>query len=567
MAPSDVFKCDVLVVGTGAGGLSSAITARSHGLDVVIIEKSDRVGGTTARSGGGMWIPCNPLEQDAAIPDSMADATAYLRGVTKSTANAWSSIEAYLENGPRMIEFFQNQTSMKFLLQSDMPDYHLDIPGHSLQGRTVYAAPFDARELGEWRGHMNAPLRELTLFGIAIQRTDIRHFFSATRSLRSLAYVTRRLIERLYDKCFYGRSVRLVNGNALVARLLKSALEMQIPIWRSCEAKAVWLEDGVVRGCDVVHKDKAIRIDAARATVLACGGFSHDELSKRDFYRHVQTGSRHYSAADTIANGDGLRLGKAAGGRVTDPGNAGYWTPVSLFPRRDGTISPFPHSSNGGDRGKPGFIAVSPAGKRFTNEAVTYHDFVQAMFREGQTKDGVHAYLLCDHRAIRRYGMGAARPFPVPLGRHLKSGYIVSGRTIQELAARIGIDPTTLGQTVAWFNTNAREGHDPDFGRGQNVYHWFQGDLAHKPNPSLAPLERAPFYALKVVPGDVTTLAGLATDAHARVLKGDEVVPQLYAVGSDMMSIFGGHTPGAGMTLGPAMVFGYIAGNDIAGRA
>ena len=554
----------MLVIGTGAGGLAAAVTARLCGLDVLLVEKDELVGGTTARSGGGLWIPDNPLAEREGLRDSGENASAYLQQVTNGTGNA-PAIAAYLEHGPRMIEFFEAQTSISFLLQRDMPDYHLDIPGSALRGRTVYAAPFDARQLGEWRTLLKPPLRELTLLGIAIQRTDIRHFFSATRSLRSLRYVVSRLAERLYDKCLHGRSVRLVNGNALAARLLKSALDLGIPIWRSSEACRLWMDDGVVRGADIRRGGRETRVEATRGTILACGGFSHDEEMKRSLYGHVRSGSRHFSAADTSASGDGLRLARIAGASMGQPANPAYWTPVSLFPRQDGTTSPFPHSSNGGDRGKPGFISVSPQGRRFVNEAVTYHDFVQEMVRE--TRGGsVHAYLLCDHRAIRRYGMGAARPFPLPLGRHLRSGYIVASRTVAELARRLGIDPAVLEATVVRFNENARAGHDPDFGRGRNTYHWFQGDLAHKPNPSLAPLERAPFYALKLHPGDVTTLAGLATDAHARVLSGQHVVPRLYAVGSDMSSIFGGHTPGAGMTLGPAVVFGYIAGKHIAGQ-
>lgn len=299
--------------------------------------------------------------------------------------------------------------------------------------------------------------------------------------------------------------------------------------------------------------------------MLACGGIPHSKVWQTRLFSEAPGRSGHWSAAPSSNTGDGLSLGIGAGGTIEDDlSNAAAWVPVSQVPRRDGTFCNFPHLV---DRGRPGVIAVSNNGKRFVSESRSYHDFMQALFNVTGTGEEVSAYLICDARAQRRFGLGFAKPFPFPLRPYLKSGYLKHGRTLKELATQINVPANTLCETVAAFNAAAERGEDPAFQRGSTVYQRFMGDEAHGPNPSLAPLLRAPFYAVKVIPGSLGTFSGLRTDQRARVLAQDnQPVKGLYAEGNDMASMMRGNYPAGGITLGPALTFGYIAGLDLADK-
>lgn len=294
------------------------------------------------------------------------------------------------------------------------------------------------------------------------------------------------------------------------------------------------------------------------------GGFPQDVRRRQALFPHAPNGTEHLSPAPPGNTGDGLRLAESAGGRIADDlPNAAAWIPVSRVPYRNGETGVFPHLI---DRYKPGIIAVTRRGKRFVNEADSYHDFGQAMQRTCRDEAEVTAWLVCDHRAVRRYGLGFVKPFPLPIWPHLRSGYLVRGRTLAELGQRAGIDATALESTVQSFNAGARNGQDAEFGKGSTAYNRYLGDATHKPNPCVAPLETGPFYAIKVVMGDLGTFAGIRTDRHARVLdSAGKSIPGLYAAGNDNSSIMGGSYPGGGITLGPAMTFGYIAGRHLAG--
>jgi succinate dehydrogenase/fumarate reductase flavoprotein subunit len=563
--PDAVVECDVLVAGAGAGGLSAAVTARLHGLDVLVAEKTDCFGGTTARSGGGLWIPGSPLAQRAGLADSTAAARRYM-AYHAGPVDAAALIDAYLQHGPAMVEFFQQRTAVRFVLQKTMPDYHLDLDGSVLRGRTIYAAPFHAAALGAYSAQLASPLPELTFLGMGIARTDLQHFFRTTRSPRSAAFVGRRLLTHLVDLARHGRTMHLVNGQALAARLLKSAIDAGVRLWAAAPIVELTICDGTVTGARIEYDGTVRDVVARRGVVLACGGLGHDHARQAALYPHVRAGAAHWSLSPQGNTGDGLRLGEDAGGRVANYPNAGYWTPVSLVPRGKRGHGVFPHT-NGLDRSKPGFICVARSGARFVCECTTYHEFVQAMFRHPGRNGEPEAFVICDHSAIRRYGLGAARPFPVRLAPHLRSGYIVSADTIGELARCLDLDAAALAGTVEAFNASAGQGRDPQFGKGSDAYHWYQGDPDHRPNPCLAPLRNPPFYALRLVVGDVGTFAGLKTDGNARVLSAAGLpLEGLYAVGNDMANLCGGHTPGAGITLGPAMTFGYIAGRHLATR-
>ncbi|QFU16665.1 FAD-dependent oxidoreductase [Microvirga thermotolerans] len=564
MKPTKSVTCDVLVVGSGAGGFSTALTARLHGLDVIIAEKEPVFGGTTARSGGWMWIPCNPLAQKEGFKDSREAARTYLQHEAGNHFDA-ARVDAFLENGPKMVEFFQENTEMDFTLGPAFSDYHPDAPGGTSGGRSIVATPYDGRRLGKEIARLRPPLREITFLGMMIgSGKELLHFFNVTRSVKSAAYVGVLLAKYARDLVSHGRAMRLTNGNALIGRLAKSAIDQNIPIWTSSPVKDLIVENGAVKGALVETEQGIVEVRTRCGVVLAAGGFPQDVLRRKELFPHAPTGAEHWSPAPPGNTGDGIRLGERVGGRAAEGlPNAAAWVPVSLVPRRDGTHGPFPHFI---DRGKPGVIAVTKRGKRFTNESNSYHDFVQAMVSACGDDPEKAAWLIVDHPTIRRYGLGFVKPFPVPLAPYLQNGYLLKGRTLRELAAKAGIDPAALGQTVETYNRDARRGEDPQFRRGSTAYNRYLGDPDHKPNPCVGPIERGPFYAVKVVPGDLGTFAGLKTDADARVVDANgQAIPGLYAVGNDMASIMGGNYPGGGITLGPAMTFGYIAGRHLAG--
>ncbi|MFC6673347.1 FAD-binding protein [Marinobacterium aestuariivivens] len=282
-------------------------------------------------------------------------------------------------------------------------------------------------------------------------------------------------------------------------------------------------------------------------------------------FPHAPTGTEHYSAAPKTNTGDGIRLGESAGG-VMETGYpaAGAWAPVSLVPRSPVENAHFPHLL---ERAKPGVIAVTASGRRFVNEADSYHDFIQALIDTTEPGQPPQAWLICDHRFLRRYGLGHAKPFPLPIAPHLRSGYLKRGRTPAELAMACGIDASALQQTLDHYNQHARHGEDPAFGRGDTAYNRIQGDADCTPNPCVAPIEKGPLYGVEIRPGSLGTFAGLRTDASARVLAADGFpVDGLYAVGTDMASIMAGRYPAGGINLGPGMTFGYIAANHIKSR-
>jgi succinate dehydrogenase/fumarate reductase flavoprotein subunit len=556
-------KCDVLVIGSGAGGLSTAIVAKKGGLDVLVIEKEEFFGGTTAFSGGVLWIPGNPHARKAGIADTREAAVTYLRN---ETGNYFSekAIDAFLDEGPRMLEYFERETDAKFVL-SGYPDYHPDVEGGVAIGRSVTAAPFDARQLGDEIRRLRPPLATITFIGMMFNSSneDLKHFFRATRSLKSAAYVAKRLISHFKDLALYGRGVQVTSGNALAARLAKTTFDLKIPLLTGTAAGRLVIEDGAVRGALVRDSEGEYQISARRAVVLACGGFPHDVERISRAYPHVARGGQHLSPSPSGNTGDGVKMAEQAGGscEIRFP-SAAAWMPVSKVPTGDGQFGLFPHLV---DRYKPGVIAVNRRGKRFTNESNSYHDTGMAMIVDNEAEKEAAAWLICDHATIRKYGLGYAKPAPVPIGTYVRSGYLQTAPTLRDLAQAAGIDADALEQTVRAYNKDAIRGEDNEFGRGSTAFNRFLGDPENKPNPNVAPIGKGPYYALKLFMGDLGTFDGLTTDTVGRVLGiGAKPIPGLYAVGNDRASIMGGNYPGAGITLGPIMTFGYITGRHLA---
>lgn len=556
-------ECDLLVVGSGAGALSAAVTAAWHGLNVVVAEKEPVFGGTTAWSGGWMWIPRNPLARRAGIVEDVELPRSYLRNVLGAHFDQ-AKVNAFLESAPRMVAFFEDHTALRFEGGYAIPDTYGNVPGAGSGGRSVIAAPYDARELGALIHRLRRPMRETTFMGLPIQAgADLAAFMNVTRSPRAFVHVTRRVGLHLADLAVHGRAMQLRNGIALVARLLRSAADLGVDLRACWRAVRLLQADGAVCGAVLDTAEGGIEVRARRGVVLAAGGFAHDDERRR---RLFPAPGEYWTLAVPSATGDGVRLGEAVGGTVDESLAApGAWCPVSLVPWPDGTIGRFPHII---ERGKPGIIGVLADGRRFCNEGDGYHDYVSAMLRAVPPGQQVASWLVCTRRFQRRYGLGVSRPAPMPVAPFIRSGYIRTGNTIRELARSCGIHPEGLEHTVNAYNIHARNGEDPAFGRGSTPYNRYQGDPRNKPNPCVAPIDRAPFYAVKVVAGSFGTFAGLATDAHARVLDAHgDPVPGLYAAGADMASVMGGCYPAGGINLGPAMTFGYIAGLHAAGAS
>lgn len=565
-ATAPVVACDVLVVGAGAGGLATAITAHLAGLRVIVVEKESQFGGTTALSGGWIWVPCSHHARAAGVDDSLAAARQYLEHELGERFDA-GRVDTYLNNAARMVDFFERSTEVRFQLGREYPDYHPTQPGGTTGGRALFPVPFDGRELGDRLAWLRPPVREMTLFGLKVgSGPDFHHFFNARRSPRSAWYVARRIARHIGDVARHGRDVLLMSGNALMARLGKSVFALDIPLWLATPAHDLLTDGSKVVGARVMREGRLIEVRAARGVVLAAGGFARDPVRRRALYPHAPGADEHYSLTAPGNTGDGLRMAEAVGAAIESScASAAPWMPVSRVPYADGTFGVYPHSY---ERGKPGGILVGPDGRRFCNESDSYHDVVRAMIAQRKPGHAPHAFLVADTRFLRRYGLGMAKPFPLPLRTYLRSGYLRRARTLEGLALAIGVDASALIATIDTFNRNAIRGNDPEFHRGDNAYNRYQGDLAQQPNPCLAPIEKPPFYAVRIVPGDLGTFMGLRTDEVGNVLDArSRPVGGLFAVGNDMASPFGGHYPGPGSNIGPAMTFGYVCGRHLAATA
>ncbi len=556
---------DVVVAGSGAGGLAAAITAANRGLSVLVIEKAETFGGTTSRSGGWIWVPDNPDARAEGIEDSRDLARTYIRNETGNYLQS-AQAEAYLEHAPQMLDFFRRETRVSFSLGSFFSDYHPEVEGGLPGGRALNADPCDRAILGTHGRRLTPPLPELTFMGMMIgSNKELKHFFAATRSVKSFGVVGSMLARYGWERLRHGQPMRLTNGAAMVARMAASAFDLGVEIRTSTPLLRLEETGGRVTGAIVGTASGETQIGARLGVVLATGGFPGDAEMRQRLYGHAPTGKEHWTPAWEENTGDGMRAAMPLGARfVGDYPEPAAWIPVSLVPQADGGVRPFPHLV---DRAKPGVIAVAKSGRRFMNEAVSYHDFVIGMREASAPGQPLESWLVADHRALRKYGLGHVKPAPIPLGPALRSGYLLRGDTPADLARAAGFDPESFEATIKAYNDGARRGEDPEFGKGTSAYSRCQGDPEVTPNPCVAPLETGPYYAIRLVPGDLGSFAGLRTDATARVLDEDDAaIPGLYAAGNDAASFLGGAYIGAGITLGPAMTFGYLAALDMAGQ-
>ncbi|MFJ6538640.1 FAD-dependent oxidoreductase [Paenarthrobacter sp. NPDC091711] len=567
--PLHTVDCDVLVIGSGAGGMSAAVTAAFHGMKVIVVEKTEVCGGATSWSGGWAWAPGNPLAKAEGVNEDKETFRTYLREVLGDDYQA-DRVDAFLEAAPHMVGFFQNKTSLQFVPGSKINDIYGTLPGAGTGNRSVGPKPLNARTIKPGlRAKMRHQLYETSFLGMGIMAgPDLSKFLSASQgNPKGLFHAGWRFGFHLLDLLTHRRNMQLVNGTALTARLMKSADDLGVDIRVSTPATALLKdENGKVTGAVVRSPEGEVQINASRGVVLATGGFPNDVQRRKELFPKTPTGREHWTLSPAETTGDGINLAQAVGARFTTAVKSpAAWCPVSLVPYRNGRTGVFPHIM---DRAKPGSIGVRADGKRFVNEANGYYDYVEALLAATPEGETVESWQIADSRFVRKFPLGMAKPLPVPLFPYLRSGYLIKGRTLEELATKCGIDPTGLRRTVARFNANARAGVDPDFGRGETAFNRYGGDATTKPNPSLGPIEKGPFYAVRVVPGSFGTFAGVDTDGRGRALNNDgHPVEGLYVAGNDQANVMGGHYPAGGINLGPALTFGYIAGRDLAGVA
>lgn len=548
---------DVVVVGSGAGGLTAAIVAAQQGLATLVAEKTEYFGGTSAISGGGLWIPGNDHMAGLGLSDSREDAIRYLSAITGNYFDQ-PKAEAFVRAGPEMVRYLEDRTEVRFM-GGLIPDYEAALPGAST-GRTLLTQSFDGKALGPDFEHLRPALDQLGVFGgMQIGFEDAGHFMAVLRSPKSFFYSAGKFLRYAWDRIRYGRATRLVNGNALVARLLLSARRAGVELWRETGVAGLINESGRIAGVRLTRGGETIEVRARRAVILASGGYGANQHMRRENMPMADAG---WSLQPTGNCGDGIRLGEREGGVfIRENIDNGIWAPMSSMLDADGRRVIFSHIML--DRHRPGFIVVDGAGKRFVNEGASYQAFCKAMHARGIER----AWLIGTHAAIRKHSMGLAKAAPLPIGRYLANGYLKKADTITALADVLGLPAATLTATVGTFNHYADSGVDADFHRGEDVYSSVQGDPANKPNPSLGPLRDGPFYAIELRPGELSSLNGLETDARAQVIRQDgSVIDGLYAVGVDANPAFRGAYPGGGASLGPTMTFAYLAARHIAAQ-
>ncbi|MGW5216634.1 FAD-binding protein [Nocardia sp. NPDC004085] len=557
---------DVLVVGSGGGGLTAALAAEAAGLSVLVVEKAAHYGGSTALSGGGIWVPGAPAQKrDGYAPDPEG-VVEYLRAITEGLVGD-ARLRAYVATAPRMMEFLEQRSAwLRFVWKPGYADYYPELPGGSAQGSTINVPPIDLRRLGDEEQNLLRPLA-LAPKGIWLGPKDLRLFYQVRQSWRGKAVLVK-LVWRMFRARVFGDRIAAI-GQSLVARLRLALRERDIPLWLNAPMTSLLTgADGAVVGAVVERDGQPLRIRAERGVILATGGFDHDMAWREE---HQPVVEQDWSFGNPASMGDGIRAGQQVGA-ATDLLDEAWWFPAIHWP--DGRLQFMLN-----ERMMPAQFIVNGAGERYINEAAPYMDFGHAMI-EGQKSGITHipSWLITDERSWRRYVVAGHLPLPkipfapVPTGRKiprawLDSGVVVAANSWTELAAKIGVPEDRLRATAKRFDELARTGHDDDFQRGDSVYDNYYGDPT-LPNPNLRPLGKPPYYAFRIILGDLGTSGGLRTDEHARVLRSDgTVIGGLYAVGNTSAALMGRSYAGAGATIGPAMTFGYIAVEHLAASA
>jgi len=552
---------DVIVAGSGAGGMTAALCAAQLGLKVVLIEKASTYGGTSAVSGGGIWIPCNDQMPAAGFSDSEAEALTYLKALIGSDVPQ-AKLEAYVRNAREMVRHMA-QFDVRFRVVPRYPDYYPDKPGGKDGARSMQPAVVDGRELGEEFFRLRPAFPSTQVFGrIAMDQVEAHTLFARSSGW---LWLTLKLIWNYFTDFSWRRRTtrdrRLTMGQALVGALRRAMLRDNVPLMLETGLESLVVEQGRVTGVAVTQNGRTLKLGARKGVVIATGGFeSSQELRERYLPKPTQA---DWTAAPRGNVGDGLQAGLAVGA-ATGFMNLTWGAPTVMVPGMASATGIFV------ERSLPGSVCVNGRGQRFANEAGPYGEFASAMQADhAKTGSTIPCWVVFDARFRKNYPCGPFMPSGImpdsKLPAEWRGAVYEKADTLDELAAKIGVDAAGLKQTVAKMAEYAKAGVDPEFKRGGNAFDRYYADPRVKPNPCLGPIDQAPFYAIRLYPGELGTKGGLVTDEAARVLRADgSVIEGLYAVGNCSAAVMGRTYAGAGATLGPAMTFAYLAAKDIA---
>ena len=550
---------EVVILGSGAAGMAAAISAASLGARVLVLERTDLLGGTSALSAATTWIPNTDHAASVNPDDSPEAAMGYLDRAVGNRAPRGMR-ETFVRRGPAMLRALEALPEIKFRVRPFHPDYLYELEGSTACGRALEPLPFDGATLGDDLALIRPPIPEMTILnGMMIDRDDIPHLLKMKKSLRSLIYSVRLVGSYYAQRMRHGRGTRLLMGNALIGRFLAAARRLGVDI--VTQAQVLDIEPQDDGGQRLVLADGRTVL-ATKGVILASGGFGRHPVKRVEM---LPSPTPAYSPAAPGHTGELHDIVLGMGAHYSDTAaQTCYWAPVSVRNRADGTTAVFPHFVL--DRSKPGIVSVGRDGLRFVNESRSYHEFVSAMFAANTGNSHIPAFLIADSVTVKKYGLGMVRPGEKTLTPHLSDGYLVSAPTLAELAAKLDIQAAGLTTTVERMNQFARTGVDEDFHRGKTVYERGNGDPTVGPNPTLGTLKTGPFYAVRLYPGDIGAATGLMTNEKAQLIRRDgSVIDGLFACGADMNSIMGGVYPGPGITIGPGIVFGSIAAHTAMG--
>lgn len=553
------FQTDLVIVGSGGGGMVAALTATARGLNPLVLEKSSLYGGSTAMSGGAIWIPNNGLMKRAGLQDSPEEAFSYLKTITAGAVPA-DVLRAYIAAGPAMLSLLEQKSFVRYQIVPGYSDYYPRVPGGKPKGgRTIEPVPFSSLRLGADRKRIRPLPLQARLMGRLMATAWDAHVMLDT-SLSGRLKAMRIFLSYFLNprRSLYATDTRLTLGNSLIGRLRLSLARAGVPVWLDTPAVGLVTEQGRVTGVVARKEGREFWIGANRGVLLAAGGFAHNKPMRERHQSPLLSGA--YSIACPDNTGDAIGMGVEAGAAVGLMDEA-WWMPMSMVP---GDTVP---NMIIVERSLPGSILVNRRGRRFTNEAAPYIDVVMDQYNDHRTTGGtIPAYMIMDKAYRDKYPASPMLPRFTPK-KYLDNGYLKKANDLESLAGRCGIDSKGLVATVTAFNENVRNGRDPEFHRGENAIDRFYGDAAVKPNPCLGSIEKPPFFAMEIWPGDLGTKGGLVIDSHARVLKDDgSPIPGLYATGNTTSSIMGRSYAGAGATIGPSLVFGYLGALHASGQ-
>ncbi|WP_241472827.1 3-oxosteroid 1-dehydrogenase [Mycolicibacterium neoaurum] len=563
MTEQDYSVFDVVVVGSGAAGMVAALTAAHQGLSTVVVEKAPHYGGSTARSGGGVWIPNNEVLQRDGVKDTAAEARKYLHAIIGDVVPA-EKIDTYLDRSPEMLSFVLKNSPLKLCWVPGYSDYYPETPGGKATGRSVEPKPFNAKKLGPDEKGLEPPYGKVPLNMVVLQQDYVRlnQLKRHPRGvLRSIKVGVRSVWANATGKNLVGM------GRALIAPLRIGLQKAGVPVLLNTALTDLYIEDGVVRGIYVREagapesaEPKLIR--ARRGVILGSGGFEHNQEMRTKYQRQPIT--TEWTVGAVANTGDGILAAEKLGAALELMEDAWWGPTVPLEGAPWFALS---------ERNSPGSIIVNMNGKRFMNESMPYVEACHHMYG-GQYGQGagpgenVPAWMIFDQQYRDRYIFAGLQPGQRIPKKWMESGVIVKADSLAELAEKTGVASDALKATIERFNGFARSGVDEDFHRGESAYDRYYGDPTNKPNPNLGEIKHGPFYAAKMVPGDLGTKGGIRTDVHGRALRDDNsVIEGLYAAGNVSSPVMGHTYPGPGGTIGPAMTFGYLAALHLAGKA